>query len=387
MKHYLFLTIIFLTFACKEEPIGQQPIDNVPPGAVSDVKIENTSGGAILTYELPKDEDLLYVKAVYFLKEGVQSESRSSMYSDTLKIAGFGDTQQREVSLIAVDRSRNESEPVIVTIQPLEPAVISIGRTLNMVEDFGGVCAYWNNPTRAEVSVVLLKEDHNNEYVPIETFYSTMVDGEGAKRGMDTIAVKFGIFVQDRWENRSETKYFTVTPLYETRFDPLKFKEIILPTDERYDWGWVMPWLWDGKVNTGFHTSIGTGRWPHWFTFDLGIVGKVSRLITYQRTGTYLYAAGNIKTFEIWGCTELDPTGAWDNWTFLGEFKSIKPSGLPLGTTSAEDVAYAAAGEEYTFSPMNPKVRYIRVKVTENWSGTDYLHIMEMHFYGDNRGN
>ncbi|MEI6142665.1 MAG: DUF4959 domain-containing protein, partial [Mariniphaga sp.] len=201
MKNYFLLLVALgsIAFACKDEPVGQQPTDSVPPGAISNVKVLNTPGGAILTYKLPTDEDLLYIKAVFTLKDGVKSESRASMYTDTLRVAGFGDMLPREVTLIAVDRSRNESAPITISIKPLEPSVITIGKTMNLVADFGGVHAYRDNPTRAEVSVILLKEDNNKEYVPIQTFYSTMAAGDGAKRGMDTIPAKFGVYVQDRW--------------------------------------------------------------------------------------------------------------------------------------------------------------------------------------------
>ena len=43
---------------------------------------------------------------------------KSSLYTDTIKVVGFGDMEPREVSLIAVDRSRNESAPVKVTVNP-----------------------------------------------------------------------------------------------------------------------------------------------------------------------------------------------------------------------------------------------------------------------------
>jgi hypothetical protein len=64
---------------------------------------------------------------------------------------------------------------------------------------------------------------------------------------------------------------------------------------------------------------------------------------------------------------------------------SIKPSGLPLGQVSAEDKAWANAGEEFINSPMNPKVRYIRIKCLKTWSNGDFLHVSELQFYGDNR--
>lgn len=386
MRNFILILVVlgFVAYSCKQEPVGQQPIDNVPPGPVSNVKVDNKPGGAILTYKLPTDEDLLYVKAVYSLKDGVISESRSSLYSDTLRIAGFGDTSTRQIKLIAVDRSRNESTVVEATINPLVPPVTTIGTTLSLVADFGGVHGYWQNPTRAEVSVIILKMDNNKEYVPVTTFYSTMVNGDGAQRGMDTISGKFGIYVQDRWENRSEIKYFTLTPIYETKFDRLKFKKVVLPTDQKDAYGWVMERLWDGIVgDQGFHTAPGV-PFPHWFTFDIGVTAKISRIIEFQRLN-YYYSNGSVKKFEVWGCTTLDPTGGWASWTKLMDCQSIKPSGLPLGQISAEDKLWAAAGEEFLCSPMMPKVRYIRIKVTENWSATEFLHISEMVFYGDNR--
>lgn len=382
----MLIILGFLAFACNEEPIGQQPIDSIPPGSVSQIKVVNTPGGAILTYKVPEDEDLLYIKAVYTLKDGVLSDSRSSLYKDTLKVVGFGDIQPREVTLIAVDRSRNESKPVTVTINPLEPSVATIGKTIILVEDFGGVHAYWKNPTRAEISVVILKEDNNKEFVPVETIYSTIIDGEGAKRGMGIIPANFQVYVQDRWENRSEIKSYTLTPIFETKFDRLKFKEVSLPNDEPSAFGWVLPNIWDGIVgDQGFHTGQGSGRWPHSFTFDLGVTGKISRLIEWQRQGPYPYQHGNLKKFEVYGCQVLDPSGNWNSWTKLMTCNSIKPSGLPLGQVSAEDKAWAAAGEEFINSPQNPRVRYIRIKGLENWSGGDFLHLSEIAVYGDNR--
>ena len=55
MKNYflLLVVLVFIAFACKDEPVGQQPLDSVPPGAISNVKVQNTPGGAILTYKLP----------------------------------------------------------------------------------------------------------------------------------------------------------------------------------------------------------------------------------------------------------------------------------------------------------------------------------------------
>ncbi len=395
MKNYILLLFVLacIAVACNDEPIGQTPVDNIPPGPVSNIKVENTPGGAILTYTLPQDEDLLYVKAVYSLKDGVTSEVRASLYKDTLKISGFGDIQERQVSLIAVDRSENESVPVTTKIIPLEPPVEIIGTTLSLAEDFGGVKATWENLTRAEVSVVILKEDHNKEFVPIQTVYSTMAVGKSVQHGLDTIPSKFGIYVQDRWENRSEIKYFTLTPIYETQLAPTKFREEHLPGDTGYDYGLKMSNIWDGLLHTSsnpltFYHSTVDDAWPKSFTFDLGQTAKLSRLVFWQEQNDASYGPfrhGNLKKFEVWGCSTLDPTGDWASWTKLADVVSVKPSGSPYGTQTNEDLAYSAAGEQVEFSVTSPKVRYIRIKVTETWVGGHFFMIDEMKFFGDNR--
>ena len=382
----VMVCVVGLLSACEEESIGMQPLDSTPPGIVTDIKVENIPGGAILTYKLPEDEDLLYVKAVYSRKDdGVMSESRASLYTDTLKVEGFGDTKQRQVKIIAVDRSRNESFGVDVSVTPLEPPVTTIGRTVDLLADFGGVHAYWENPTRTEISVVILKQDDNDEYIPIETFYSTVVNGDVASRGMDTIPSNFAVYVQDHWENQREIKYFTLAPLYETNFDSLKFKAVLLPGDQPSTYGWIMEHMWDGKVgDQGFSSPGGTGVWPHSVTIDLGVTGQISRIRLYQRTG-FIFAEGNPRKFEVYGCQTLDQTGDWDSWTKLMDCTSVKPSGLPFGQVTDEDVYVAKNGEDFICSPTNPKVRYIRLNILQTWAGGDNFQISELEVYGDNR--
>lgn len=385
---HLILGIVLLS--CDEEPRGQQPIHHNPPGPVSEVTVENIPGGAKITYNVPVDEDFLYVKAIYTLKDGIKSEHRSSLYNNYLTIEGFGSTDAQEVELVAVDRYRNESSPVKVTVNPLTPPVLTIGESLDLVADFGGVHAYWTNPTRADVGVTILIKDHNDEFVPLETFYSSMVDGDGAARGLDVEETEFGLYVQDRWENRSETKYFTLTPIFEDMFDKNKFQAIELPGDApKGPGGWELQKIWDGvKGENGYSSQGGMGVWPQSITFDLGIVAQISRITLYQRTGGddgYIFAEGNPRLFQIYGSETLDMTGNWDSWTLLMDCESIKPSGLPFGMKNNEDIERAKSGENFVNSPLNPKVRYLRILVTQTWSGGDNFQISELDIWGDNR--
>ncbi|MDD7885135.1 DUF5000 domain-containing lipoprotein [Flavivirga sp. 57AJ16] len=393
MKNKLFFLLTILSlfmYSCgEEESIGQQALDSIPPGQVSNVEIINTPGGALITYSTPVDEDLLYIKAVYSRREGEISESKASQYADTLVIEGFGSTIERQVQLVSVDRSRNESEPVNVTIAPLEPPVNTIAASLDIIEDFGGITSTWFNEDKAEISIVLQEVDTLlNEFVPLETYYSSAQEGKFSIYGLDTIPRNIQAFIQDRWENRSPIKDYTITPLYETEFEKSKFALVNLPGDGPHHNAWVPSNIWNGTAEpNGYSSQGGQGIWPQSITIDLGVIGRLSRIKVYQRKeiDAYVYAEGNLKRFEVWGAETIDLSGNWDSWTKLGDFESIKPSGLPFGQFSDEDKAVAYNGEDFSFLSSNPKIRYIRILVKETWAGGDNFQIMELDIFGDNR--
>tara|TARA_R110000868_G_scaffold98706_8_gene271853 strand:+ start:2987 stop:4168 length:1182 start_codon:yes stop_codon:yes gene_type:complete len=393
MKNRIILIIAFMglfIYACsEEESVGQQPLDVSAPGAISNVKIINIAGGALLTFTPPKDEDLLYTKAIYSRKDGVYSESKASLYTDTLRIEGFGNTDDRQVKLVAVDRSRNESEAVEVTISPLEPPVNVIAQSLEVSPDFGGITATWENEGNAEISIVIQEKDTLlEEFIPLETYYTKTTNGKFSVYGLDTIPKVLNVHIEDRWENRSEVKSYTITPIFETEFKKSQFGFINLPGDGPHHGGWTANNIWNDTANPDGYSSLGgQGIWPQSLTIDLGVIGLLSRITVYQRieSNNYVYAEGNLKKFEVWGSETLDTSGSWDSWTKLGDFESIKPSDLPFGQFSDEDYAVASNGENFSFPSSNPKVRYLRIIVTETWAGGDNFQIMELDIFGDNR--
>jgi hypothetical protein len=387
MKRNIFIILLsVLFFGCTEEERPEIIKDRISPDPVTDVQVQNIPGGAILKYQLPDNEDLLYVKALYSLKEGHQAEVSASLYCDTLVIYGFGDENEHEVQIVAVDRSKNESEPVKVAIKPLEPPVLAIRKSLKMFSDFAGVSLSWENPTRADISVTLERKDSVGNYSPIEVFYSSMLDGSAVSRDMDTIPGDFRAYVRDRWENQSAPLDTVLTPLYETQFDRTKFQALYLEGDEREDWGWVLPNLFDGNTNTGFHTATRYGNWPQFFSFDMGIKGKISRMRVWQRlTSAFVFNQGNVSHFEVWGTNDADNLNDWSVYTKLADCVGVKPSGLPLGQVTAEDVAYAEAGEDHPFPVDAPAVRYLRVVVLETWYKAQYFYFMEIEVYGSDK--
>jgi hypothetical protein len=378
--------------SCKEEPIGQQPEDSVAPGEVTPLTPKSVPGGAVVYYILPPDKDLLYVKAVYTLQDGVERDVRASVYTDSLEILGFGDTSPRQVQLIAVDRSRNESQPVPISIQPGEPPVISVGESLSLTEDFGGLHAYWDNPLKAKISVQVLVKDHNDDYVPLETFYSERVAGEGTVRGMDIIPVDVMAYVQDRWGNKSQAKSYTLTPIYETLFDRLLHSIVALDNDAvAFDGTYALDKMFDGDKNTEKCLATkGDGNWPQSVTIDIGFTGKLSRIRLYQRIASplpgYLFREGNLHRFELWGRSDRpSQNGNWEEWTLLATCESVKPSGLPLGESNDEDLAVGQNGEDFSIPVRFDAMRYLRIRVIRTWANGDNFQIGELEIYGDNR--
>ena len=83
----LFLAIMLIN--CSEEPLhSANGSDGIPPGKVTVNSIENIAGGAIIQFNPPTDEDLLYIKGSYSDENGTQKQVIVSSFIDTLGITG-----------------------------------------------------------------------------------------------------------------------------------------------------------------------------------------------------------------------------------------------------------------------------------------------------------
>lgn len=363
-KFLLMLLVVWATSSCSEEPIGQTPVNNIPPAPVTNVKVSNFNGGAKITYQLPEDEDLLYVEAQYEIN-GIKYQTSSSLYKNFLEVQGFGDTEERNVELVCVDKSMNVSEPVTVSIHPLTPPIKLIFESLKLQSDFGGIRATWNNEHKADVSVMILLPDSFGilKPYPTGTFYSDAVEGVGIIRGFPSVDQFFAVTVRDRWGNQADTLDGNFTPLYEEKLDKSKFRELFLEGDKLLTkYGWSMRNLWNDKINVneGAHGDGVLGV-PYPFTFDLGQKAKLSRIVVNHRPAKeYSWGAGGGYDYEIWGTDSYVNDGDYTKWTKLRDCKPQKPSGLPYGDISNEDADYWIKGFEYDIPIEAPNIRYLR---------------------------
>lgn len=395
-KYLLSVCLMILIISgCKE--IATEPLDkgDAAPGPVKNVQVKSIPGGAVITYARP--ENMLYVKATYSIREGVEKEVKASYYKDSLTIEGFPDTKEHEVKLYAVSRGETSSEPVIIKVTPLTPPVQSVFKSLQLEEVYGGVRLWFTNEAQADVVINLLMLDSIGDFVPADIFYTKRKEGYVTSRGLAPVKRKFAAFIRDRWNNHSDTLQIDLTPLFEKQLDKSKFKEVRLPTDtyEQHCCGTGMVNLWDNSWNSGnvFHTKPGTGL-AQWFTFDLGVESDLSRFKFYHRLGdgqqstNGAYAGGDPKLFELWGSNEPNLDGSWGSWTLIGEFESIKPSGSPQGTVTGEDFLYAVVnGEEFDIPPGTPSFRYIRWRTSKVWGALDHHYIAELTFWGNDKSN
>jgi hypothetical protein len=400
----MFIALIYIV-GCKEE--GRLDyIDDLAP-APAPVTLKGTPvgtpGGAVIKYSVPNDVNLLGVKAVYE-RSGQICETKASVYTDSLTLEGFNDTKTYEVNLYSVGRNGKLSEPLKVPVTPLAPPYLTV--QLDMTETFGGVSvALSGNVNRASLAMVLLADTAGNgEWIQLQTFYSEAVNVRYSRRNLDPKEYTFGLYVRDRWNNKSDTLIKPLTPIEEIEIPKDRFSNAQLPGDSWRQVGndnnYRFEQLWDGRINTsnsGFFAATSTSPMPQHFTINLGRKAVLSRFQVFPRSSER-YNGPAPRTWELYGSDNPSPDGSWDNWHLLGKFQQLKPSGYGdgnvVGPITAEDIAYFIGGGNYelqvTDEVPNPyiTISYIRFRTTSTFAtyGTEATNgemiIGELTFFG-----
>ncbi|MBE8721234.1 DUF5000 domain-containing lipoprotein [Sphingobacterium pedocola] len=385
--YYLLLSICLLavTFGCEKEGRLDHIDPNAPaPQQISNVRVTELPGAAVLKYNTPADPNFSYVKAVYEIQPGVFREGKSSMYIDTLELVGFGDVRTYNVKLYSVGKNEKASDPLVIRITPKSPPVKEVFKDLTLENTFGGIKVSFTNESQAKLSIVVMVDSTGqNTWAPVTTFYTGALEGSFSARGYEPEEKRFAVFVRDRWNNKSDTLIKALTPMFEELI-PKPWSALRLPGDT-YDYveSFSVEKLWDNNLaqNAGIFATTGTAPIPQWQTIDLGKPVVLSRMKSFQRQG-YEYSGAAVRSFEIWGSNNPVPDGSWDSWQLMGTFNSFKPSGQPSPIVTPEDRQYASfAGEDFDFELM-PAVRYIRYKTTSTYGSAGQVVIAELSFWG-----
>ncbi len=387
-------------FACEEELGFKEPSgsDTTIPGQVSNIQVENLPGKARLTYDVPNDKSLLYVKAVYNFSSGKTREVKSSFYDNSLLLEGFADTKEHEVEVYSVSRNNIPSEPVIVTVKPKEAPIWDVFESIEMANAFGGYNLTAVNTTKEDISILILKENLLGEFEVDnqKSVYTSAEEVESKIRGLDTLDYEFKVIVQDKWGNATDTLDKIIKPIYETELDPADFTAFSLPGDApQVGNGARLEYAWDGRMlwpYTSFTDQNAGGPDPHMITFDTGKEAKLSRIWIraypefWWTASPQWYYLTTLKRFEVYGSTNPSLSGELDDsWTLLGSYEVEKPSDSPYGEDTALENQVASKGFNFEIDLEAPKVRYIRIRCLENWGGGTAQSINELKVYGDPR--
>lgn len=392
MKNIILVSLLMgVIVSCSEENLrhayGEN--DGVAPGIVEIVSSERIPGGIIINYKNPNDADLMYVKACYTLDSGTKMEVRTSAYDNKAVLEGFNDTNEKEVYFYCVDRHENVGNPVKYTFVPGVSPLTNAYETIDIVSAFGGANITLENSDKGNIVVDILSKDSLNQWYTVQTEYTSSQDIKLSVRGFGPEERTFGVYLHDRWDNMTDTVFATIKPMEEYQLDKSKFKKVVLDNDVTIGgpiaWNLEMELMWDDRTsgeNICAH-SIDFDSFPKWFTFDLGTTTKLSRYVYWSRQPGYWYVGGNMKKWEVYGRADApSQDGSWDGWILLSECESIKPSGLPAGQQTNEDIEHATKGEEFEFDPTLPAVRYIRIKGLETFDNSCRITINEVTFYG-----
>lgn len=389
--------------SCGDDVIGQTPTDGDAPGQVSNVQVTNIPSGAQITYDLPKDEDLLYVEARY-MANGKERNVKASCFENKLTIEGYGDMDEHKVDLICVDRSKNASAPVSVNIKPLENPVHAISRSLQMSQGIGGIGLAWENTNKATVNLQIYAADSFGAMQLVEVLATQSEQGSYSLRGFDDQRRRFAVVVKDHWDNVSDTISGYFTPRFEQLIPKSDCRRYLFPEDNNTN---IAGWTWDkmfddvtGVDNNGWHIQKNGSGHGVYFTVDLGHKVQLTRYMLWQRGGDWPYRQNNPRQWEVYGLAgELNDVFAqhsendqayWangfrndaTNWIHLMHCTTPKPSGFDNYDITSADKEYANAGHEYIFDENVPAVRYIRFTIDETWGGGDLFNCNELAFYG-----
>ncbi len=400
MKTAFFIGLCsVIVFGCTKSVNKPIDPDQSAPDPVKSTSVKNIAGGAQIFYSLPESQNLLYVRAEYMVN-GEKKDVKASFYANNLTVEGFGDTNEHEIQLYTVSRAEKLSTPVVVKIKPLTPPVLKVRQSLAVKPSFGGFVVSFLNEDKANMVIMALKwNDAQKEWRQVDANYTAQETGLFKVRGQDSTLQNFALVVRDRWNNLSDTMAFQLKPIYEILLDKSKFADIRkkYPIPQKdplplsgakmieavdYSSSYPMKNLYDGNTTTMFHTKQNVDQ-PIWIPIDLGLKARFSRYKIWQRNGNFAWGHGNPHEWEIWGTN--NPADV-NSWVLLDHQIMTKPSGLPEGQNSNEDLDVANAGQEYEFPEDLPAVRYIAWKNIDCWSAiggqTGFFHVFELSLWG-----
>ena len=385
----LFISLVIL-FGCNDDENG----DSTPPGSLSVEDITPTNGGGIISYLLPDDSDVLFVRAEYTNSLGVDVYRVSSSHNNYIEIDGLNQNTPVQVRLFVVDENENLSQPVEVEFTPLPSFIYLVQETISITPDLGGVKLEWENVAEKTVYVHLHIVSDDNEEIRI---LSSNSSSENIfVRGLESVEMTFLTKVEDFDGNITDLEEkATLTPLFEEMIDKSTWTLVNQLSVNGNAWEGETTAFWDDVVDTAETNSDnsyfiiwrdqngGTLNWPLDIVISLNKNVRVHRFKVWQRafwyggpTGVpYYYQEENMRSFDLFASNNLT------DWTLLGQFDIGDPSD-ENGNIPQDFIDAAANGHDFNLDGVSDTFRYLKFSITSNYGSDTYVHGSEITLWG-----
>jgi hypothetical protein len=391
MKKLLLLTIlIFAINSCSKQDDG----DTTPPSVLTVDSVTPTNGGGIISYTLPNDDDILYVRAEYTNSNGVDVSRASSSYNNSIEIDGLNQTTALTITLYVVDENYNQSAPIYVELVPLESFIYLVQESIEVNTDLGGFRINWENVQSKTVYVFVHINNGTEEEIRILS--SNNSSESIAVRGLPSEEITISTRIEDFDENSTTLEEKgTLTPLFEQVIDKSTWTLVASQSVDGNAWEGASVNFWDDVIDTTNNNSDnsyfmiwrdlngGSLNWPLDLVIDLNKNVKVTRFTVWQRAYwyngpsdiPYYYQEENMKSFTMYASNDAQV------WEELGQFDIGDPRDSE-GNIPQSALDSAANGHEFELDEVSESFRYLKFTVTSNYGSEAYVNGSEITMYG-----
>ena len=392
------------------------------PAKVKIQEISNLPGKSIIYYDLPNDDNLKYIKAVFTPRSGVTSEVNASFFTDSLVVEGFCDEGDHQVQLYSVSTGGVLSDPVTCTVSPTKPSYKLVSESAVAAPIFGGFKFEAVNTEAENVFISIEQQNDSGEWEILGQYPTESKEISIKKRGLDAKESHFRYTVEDYWGNATDPVEFTLTPFFEEKCSKRLWKYVLTPDEPA--WGTYSVSSQTGGVTNIWDEQSGPGEAKCWqtanggtypvnlkngpiaITIDLGASYTLSRMemLPMYRTGTAYstlyekyFSGGDIKDFEIYIAETLDTENPLfdsegnlnPNWTLLYKGAVTRPSGKTgtsvMETLTDEEVYNYAhrIPRDFEFDIVPTPARFFKIRFLSNWGGSSYVIVGEITLFGE----
>lgn len=413
-KILLILLTLFLFIGCNKDEKHNFAI-KVDPNSIN---FKPIPGGAIMSYDIPANEDIYAITATYTNAVGKEMTVGGTYGSTELVIKGFINKESSAMVKVSYISSDNrKSEPIDLTFSTLESSAVSVFNNINVEPYWTGFMVKFNAPEGADgfVNIGYMGTDPNTGEYKVLLKETKLIDvGENrflysniSSQGKEIEVV---VWTEDFYQNEAKRMNYKIIPKMVTKIDPSTLTYIGSSwEDEKNKFG--VKYLFDGDTKNYMKMTENKGDYlfatfSHISTEPTGIIDlKTPQSIAYFRM--YAPLNDNLKYsgaldklpaaitnhFKLY--VSNDVNASEDEWVEVGEYHQSNNLNEALWwcypmfnpAIKYKSIEELKAAEpcfcQVDFDIMTEKYRYLKIKYLSLYRASGHGRVMsnEMEVY------